>query len=448
MGTTGRSTSEVLEREVVRAGICTGCGACAAVGGATVRMQRTPAGPLPSFDHRRELASLALTACPGRGIHYPDLYRSHYGSTPESWLLGTQCGVRVGHAADEDVRRRGASGGVTTAVLLHLLETGRIDAALVVRQGVPTPAEAGVVIARTPGEIRAAAQSVYIPVSVLDVLRDLVPGERYAMTCLPEQSAALRVLQGAGHEAARQVHYVLGPYTGTALDPAAIRSLLRSHGVADDDAITSLEWRAGEWPGHLEVHLASGAVVRSKKVYYNFLIPFFVTQTSLQSMDFANEFADLAVGDAWSPAFESAGGGHSVFVTRSPAMEEVIAEMCRGGRLVAEDHDPLVATEMHGHMLDFKKRGGYLRNRFRVITGRKAPDYGFVPSPIGAGRVATEVVISGLFLVCRTRFARWAVQRVPERIIGPLFDRLRLAWKAASKPTKRKGLRSLTMVPR
>ena len=75
---------------------------------------------------------------------------------------------------------------------MHLLESGRIDAAIVVRQGVPTPERASAVVARTVAEIRAAAQSVYIPVPVFAVLGQLEPGKRYAMTCLPDQAAVLR----------------------------------------------------------------------------------------------------------------------------------------------------------------------------------------------------------------------------------------------------------------
>jgi hypothetical protein len=57
-----------------------------------------------------------------------------------------------------------------------------------------------------------------------------------------------------------------------------------------------------------------------------------------------------------------------------------------------------------------------------------------------------ELVVSGLFLVGSTRMARWMVARVPEKVIGPVFNRLRLIWKAMSKPTKRKSLGTMKMV--
>ena len=437
-----------LVEKVINAGICTGCGACVALAqSGQAKMLSSPTGINPWFAPDCELPELAWLACPGKGVDYPELYRQHYQSFPTDWRVGHIDKLWTGHASDAKVRAAGASGGVTSAVLIHLLETDRIDAAILVRQGSPAPEEASWVIARTREEILSCAQSVYIPVPVLDALGALNSGERYAMTCLPEQSSALRVMQHAGNERAGQIKFILGPYTGTALDKQAIRSLLRANGVATNDAITSLRWRAGEWPGYLEILTASGRQVRSKKVYYNFLIPFYITQTSLQSMDFANEFTDLSVGDAWSPKFESLGQGFSVVASRNPAMTAVMQEMVANGLLELEAAEVLEASAMHGHMIDFKKRGGYLRNRWRIFTGRAAPDYGLRPEPIDGPRIAVEVVISSLFAVCRTRAARWIMERLPERILGPLFNNLRLVWKNASKPAKRKGLRDLKMVP-
>jgi coenzyme F420 hydrogenase subunit beta len=432
---------------VVKPGICVGCGACVALdpSGQSV-MERTPKGPRPLYAAGADLPELAWEACPGKGIDYPKLYRDHYGGLPGSWLVGPIIATRTGYAADPAIRARGASGGVTTAVLIHLLESGRIDGAIVVRQGIPAPREASAVIAKTREEIVAAAQSVYIPVSVLDILPRLQPGKRYAVTLVPEQAAALRRLQASGHPQARQIEWVLGPYTGTALYPAAIDTFLRSNGVRKDDPVTSLEWRAGEWPGYLEIRTKSGKVLRSKKVYYNFLIPFFVTRASLQSMDFANEFCDLSVGDAWSPKFEAEGGGHSVVVTRSAKMEEVIAGMVEQGLLALDPEDDLKATEMHGHMIDFKKRGGHIRNQWRRRVGLAAPDYGMRPEKIPASRKAVEFAISGIFAIGSTWPARAALRLIPEKVIGPVFNKARLSWKNASKPTKRKGLAEFQMI--
>ena len=384
--------------------------------------------------------------CPAFKLSYPQLYRDHYGKVPESGLLGQVIEVRVGAARDAFIRRQGASGGILTSTLCYLLQSGRVDAVIAVRQGVPEPKLAQAVICATVEEIQQCAQSVYIPVSVLDALRLVTPGKRYAMTCLPDQAAALRALQREKFGPALQVDFVVGPYTGTALYPAAIDHYLRSNGVAADDPVVSLSWRAGEWPGYLEIKTASGVCLRSKKVYYNYLIPFYVTRNSTQNMDFSNEFADLAVGDAWSPVYESRGEGFAVFSTRTPHMEAVIVEMIDQGLLDVETMDPIKAAEMHGHMLDFKKRGGYIRNRIRRLFGRCAPDFGMRPSPLPIARVGAELVIFSILSICSTGLARMLLRMIPERWIGPFFDRMRLAWKKVSKPTKRKGLAQLEMI--
>ena len=438
--------SELL-KEVVERGICTSCGACVGVdsSGAS-RMVKTRFGPRPELNLSDESASLAKAACPALALNYPKLYEEHYGGAPERWLTGKVLKARTGFASDGEIRRNGASGGVTTQVLEYLLVSGRVDAVVVAKQGVPSALEASPVVVDTVEGIRAAAQSVYVPVAMLEILSRLEPGKRYAMTCVPDQAAAVRRLQLDGYEPARQVEFVLGPYTGTALYPEAINCFLRSNGVPEGDEVTSLKWRAGEWPGYLEIKTAGGRVLQSKKVYYNYLIPFFVTQNSLQNMDFVNEFADLAVGDAWSPKFEAMGAGFSVFVTRTERMEEVVAEMAGKGLLEVEDIDVFKSTEMHGHMIDFKRRGGYIRNQWRRALGLAAPDFGFRPDPLPTSRYLVEMVISSVFLVARTRFARFVLRQIPERLIGPAFDWTRLKWKALSKPTKRKGLGELTMV--
>lgn len=440
--------AERLFHQVIKPGICVGCGACVALDSSgKSKMEFKEIGPVPNFSKDSILPELAWDVCPGKGINYPVLYEKHYGSTPTNWITGRVQQVRIGYASNDKIRKVGASGGVITQTLIHLLESGRIDGAIVVKQGVPKPELASAVIARTRQEIIDCAQSIYVPVSCLDILPHLVEGEIYAITLVPEQSAALRFLQADGNEPSLQVKYILGPYTGTAIYPEAINCFLRSCGVKRDDGITSLKWREGDWPGYLEIITNSGKVVRSKKVYYNYLIPFFVTQTSLQSMDFVNEFADLAVGDAWSPVYEKESVGHSVVATRSCEMEEVILEMVSDGMLAMEEIDALKSTDMHGHMIDFKKRGSYIRNRFRQILGKKHYDCGLRPEPITTSRVVVELVISGIFFVARSKFARALLSLVPESIIGPIFNRVRLLWKAASKPTKRKGLKSLRMVP-
>lgn len=436
-----------FEAEVVAPGNCTHCGACVGLHPDLLRFEETERGPLPA--PRRSLtpeedASLALAwaVCPGRGVLYPELFQ-WMGTEVSTWLLGPYRKLWTGHAREEAVRRRGASGGVISRVLIHLLESGQVDGAVVLRQGVPTPEVASPVIARTREEVLAAAQSVYAVTPVLTILPEIeaFPG-RLAFVGLPEQVAALRMLQAAGHPAARKVVFVAGPYVGTNMYQGAVRAFLRAHGVKDGVPIAKLEWRAGEWPGHLRVETADGRVFTAHKFYYNYLIPFYVSRNCQITPDFSNELTDLSVGDAWSPDLEAAGGGHSVVVARSGRAVEVLEEMAAEGLLALEPVTLERAAAMHGHMIDFKKRGSFLRLEKQARRGLPVPEFGYRPAPsdLPRDRRLAETVISGSFAIGRQRWARWLVRQLPIGIVGPAFDLLRKRWKAVSKPTKRRGL--------
>jgi hypothetical protein len=98
------------------------------------------------------------------------------------------------------------------------------------------------------------------------------------------------------------------------------------------------------------------------------------------------------------------------------------------------------AISMHAHMYDFKKRGAFIRLCWRRALGLQAPTYGYEPEQIAFLRKVVEFVVSGLFVICGTTVVRRGMGRIPFRVLGPIFDFLRKAWKAVSKPAKRSKL--------
>jgi coenzyme F420 hydrogenase subunit beta len=439
---------EQLQTEVIQAGLCTHCGTCVGLAEG-LEMRQTQRGPIPNLipGSNLFLPHQAYEACPGRGLDYPALQKYVNRQLPENWLLGPVRQSFTGYSGVAEIRQRGASGGVITQVLVYLLTQGLVDGAVVLRQGWPEPWLSTPVIARTIEEIVAASQSVYVPTSVNSILKEMSAFEgRLAYVGLPDQVASLRRLQQLGHPGAQKVAYVLGPYVGTFFYLGAIESYLHSNGISGLEEILELRYRAGEWPGYLKITTRSGRVLKAPKFYYNYLIPFYITQSSLLSVDFTNELTDISVGDAWHPRFENAtqdnptGGGFSVVLARSSQAEALLAQMRSTGDLVLEETSLEEVMTMHGHMLDFKKRGAFIRISWRKVRGQTAPDYGYSPAQLSLSRRLVEVVISGIFGICQTRLARWLVEQIPLRIVGPVFDSLRRAWKSISKPTKRRGL--------
>ena len=436
-----------LREEVIDAGLCTHCGLCAGLASG-VSMEEGPNGPLPVAkeplpESDAPAFSLAWNACPGRGAPTAELWRQ-ITERPAHPLLGPVRSHHIGHASDPTIRRGGASGGVITRTMAHLLESGRVDGVVTLRQDPDDPERARAVIARTAEEVYATAQSVYAVTPMLDRWPEFEAFEgTLAFVGLPDQIAAIRMMQAAGDETAQKIRFIAGPYVGTNLLPGAVRAFLRSRGVPASVPITGLQWRAGEWPGYLEVKTADGGVHRAKKFYYNYLIPFYIAPSCLFTPDFTNELTDLSVGDAWSPRFESAGCGHSVVLARTQLAEEVLSEMEAAEKLTLEPVELDEALSMHGHMLDLKKRGSFIRFDRRARQGLPVPDFGYRPATITRERRRVERVLGLIFAIGRTRWARGIVVRIPLPIVGTTFNILRKTWKRLSKPTKRKGLAEL-----
>ncbi|MBD2090271.1 Coenzyme F420 hydrogenase/dehydrogenase, beta subunit C-terminal domain [Microcoleus sp. FACHB-1515] len=462
-----------LQTEVIRPGNCTHCGACVGLNPQLLEFRQTEQGPLPQLRSiealnqwpddkklatffgsleeilaaRSQQMPLAWSVCSGRGVPYPDLLNWLFPDTERDPLIGAYRQIFTGYASDPGVRRRGASGGVISRVLIHLLESGQIDGAIVLQQGLHDPETATPIIATTRADILAAAQSVYAVTPMLTLLPEMEKfAGRLAFVGLPEQVTALRMLQAAGHPAAQKVVFVAGPYTGTNMYAGAVRAFLRMQGVEDSIAITALQWRAGEWPGYLRVETADGREFKAQKFYYNYLIPFYISRNCQITPDFTNEATDLSVGDAWSPAFEQAGGGHSVVVARSELAEKILAQMQAADELHLESIALPAALAMHGHMLDFKKRGTFIRLAVQHFLREPIPDFGYRPAKIPLSRWLVEVVISGSFAVGRNPIARWVVSKLPIELVGPAFNSLRKTWKGLSKPTKRKGLAEVEFI--
>ena len=440
-----RPSTEVwakLKHRVIAPGLCTHCGTCVGLSTPELTMASSSSGPVPKALGPGAGAAhpYAYEACPGKGLNYPDLYQHVFGSLPESWLIGPQKQLFVGHSTDEALRQNAASGGIITQVLVHLLHEGFVDGAVVVVQGRPEPWSAEPVLATSEEEILSASQSVYVPVPVNTILAkvEAFPG-RLAYVGLPDQVSSIRQLQALGHGPSKKIEIILGPYVGTYMYFEAIESFLSSNGVFDLNEVVRLKYREGEWPGHLCIELGNGRLLTADKFYYNYLIPFFVTNSSLMSVDFTNELTDISVGDAWHPRYEKKGGGYSAIIARSENGLHILEDLRHKKRISLEKK----GYSMHAHMIEFKKRGAFIRMGLRKKFGKAVPEYGYQVRNIPQRRTLIELCIMAIFAVCRTRTAKRLLRQVPIRWMGPLFNHLRISWKRISKPGKREGLLDL-----
>ena len=156
--------------------------------------------------------------------------------------------------------------------------------------------------------------------------------------------------------------------------------------------------------------------------------------------DLSNEFTDISGGDAWAPVYEERGKGFSMVLARSEKGQAILDEMAGEGRL---DLDPIGENEaiaMHSHGYDLKKRGTFIRMKYRRWMGRKNPDYGYLMKGFTFKRYLMEFIIDALFILMGTRLARFIVERIPPNRVGRVFEKSRTVWKRSTKKIKKSQL--------
>ncbi len=421
---------ETLMRTVVRRGLCTRCGTCVGACPADNLFMDDPLGAcLPSPRDRCTGCGLCLAACPGATVDFAPLERALFGEGVSEPFLGVARRAYVVHAADAATRRAGSSGGVVTALLLHLLDRREIAGALVFApvEGEPWHGWGG--IARTRAEVLAAAQSRYHLSPLNTALRDIPAGAgTYAYVGLPCQVHGLRKLQSeVGVRRDLGLSPVIGLYCGNNLYYAATRAMLKKLGIRRPEELVSLRYREGVWPGSFWARTSDGRERAISKLDFNQAIPFYVNRRCLFCIDLTNELDDLSVGDGWAKE----GGeqeGWSVAIARTERGDDLLRGAVAAGTLVAEEIGLADARRMHSHAFDLKKIGAPLRLRLWRACGVPVPRYDRSSPRVGAARRLFEIVVSLQFALASTRAGRALFGAIPPRLLGRIFRALRKGW--------------------
>ncbi len=431
-------------REVINNNLCNRCGSCVGLSHGDIIFSDKTGKYLPQIirEPDNETADLLWQACAGKEFNFPD-YRSLIYPDAANFHLytGTYQSINIGFAAKEEIRSKGASGGILSAILIWLLEQKLIDGAVVTGMSQSEPWLSQSFIATTAEEILQAAQSKYIITSVNEILPEIGQFEgKLAYVGLPGQVQSIRKLQAIKHPWVKNIDYIFGPFYGNTLHFSSVKSFLRSYGHKDYQQISKLYFRYGEWPGNMRVEFSDGRVIQLPKFHANYLIPFHILKNSLLCSDLSNEFTDISGGDAWAPVYEERGKGYSMVIARSARGQQLLETMQKDGVLDLQPIDENEAITMHSHGYDLKKRGTFIRIKFRKMLGLPVPDYGYTLGGFTFQRYIMEVFITLMFLLLGTRFMRWLVELLPPAFIGRIFERSRKIWKKSTYNIKRSDL--------
>lgn len=257
--------------------------------------------------------------------------------------VGEFAGVYFTYARDEAFRQRSASGGSTTALLVHLLETGQIEGALVVyTEIVDGLVVAKLKIATTRAELLAAQGSKYSPVRFgTEEIEGLVnyPG-RLAAVLLP--CDALKLMRARKREKVLddKMVLVIALVCGHNSE-AELTKLITDRMGSGHGALRDFHYRSGHWRGEMTATFEDGAVVKQPfGRFSDYRNLYFYAQTKCNHcFDHYGYYCDISAGDIWSLSMRKDPIKHTALLTRSAAGERVLAEAVAAGKIVSERQD-------------------------------------------------------------------------------------------------------------
>ncbi|MFC0205830.1 Coenzyme F420 hydrogenase/dehydrogenase, beta subunit C-terminal domain [Novosphingobium soli] len=365
--------------DVVDAGLCIGCGACAAGQGAMGwddYGQLKPTGawtraPTPQFALTCPFSPQAADEDALASARFPE--PAHRDAR-----IGSFEAAYVGHVAQGAFRAEGSSGGMVSWVAAELLERGLIDG---VAHVIPAdPATDGGFfryrMSRSIDDVREGARSRYHPVEMSAMLEEVraAPG-RYAFVGVPCFIKALNLLCAQDPVLEARIAYRLGLFCGHMKSARFVESFAWQLGAPMAD-VRAVEYRRKD-PGRpanwYTAHLTLADGTARWQDWWHLVdgdwgAGYFQNPACSYCDDVVAETADIAFGDAWVEPYSSDGRGTNVVIVRSPELRDMVQAAIAEGRLALEAVDAAFIADTQAAGLRQRREG--LAYRLRVAPPR------------------------------------------------------------------------------
>lgn len=375
-----KSQSPALAR-VAKGDLCAGCGACAALAPGKVAMAVVEPGflrPVQSAPLNMHEEAGISAVCPGLG----QTVEAQGRRDPILW--GPYVEVMTGYATDDSIRFAGASGGGLSALLVHLIESGTVDAVVQTTASAELPIGNSPIITMDKKNIIAAAGSRYAPSAPLEginaqVTASKADGMRYAFVGKPCDAAAMHALRRRDPEVATAFPVILSFFCAGVPSHEGGREVLAKLGTTLDQTMT-FRFRGNGWPGRATATAQDGTE-RSMSYHDSWggILSRHVQMRCKLCADGTGTAADIVCADAW----ESDAGGYPLF-DESPGVSLIMARTDLGARLVAEataagviKTQPFDISGLASIQVGQRDRRRALLARLigRRITGKPIPKY-------------------------------------------------------------------------
>jgi coenzyme F420 hydrogenase subunit beta len=317
-----------------------------------------------------------LDVCPGIDVSH-DAKAQGAGTIEElaqSW--GPVLEVWEGFASDAEIRHKGSSAGMASALALFCVEDLGMRGAVHIRAEDESAHLNRTAFSRTRDELLASTGSRYAPASPCDGLGHIEQADGPAVFIgKPCDVEALRKAQAIRPALDRNVGVAIGIFCAGTPSSQGTLDLLRKHGIRPED-VEELRYRGRGWPGHFAVRLKGESEWRDLATYaeaWGFLQAYRPYRCYL-CPDGTSEFADISCGDPWYREVEPGEPGTSLVVVRTEKGRDIVKRAMAAGAVELRRVDPKTLS-MSQRELQLKRGAIWGRVLTMQSLGLPAPSF-------------------------------------------------------------------------
>ena len=285
--------------------LCTGCGICVgACPSKAISMQVRQGNFRPVIDKEAckndKGCHRCYDACPGLGINLTDIaeecFKDEQIKTDK--LAGSYLKCFTGYSNDYDVRYHSASGGMVSQFLIWLLESGKIDGAVITAFDKDMPLMVRSYIASSREEVLKGKSSKYAPVTLNHAVQDIkaAKGSRYVIVGLPCHIQGFRKYERLDKKFREKIAGYFAIYCSSGRSFYLTEYVLRERKI-DRSKLSYFAYRDNGCLGNM---VAKGDGINHEERFQNYYHPLrsiFVPRRCTLCVDHYGELGDVCFGD-------------------------------------------------------------------------------------------------------------------------------------------------------
>ena len=298
---TVKKGAKELEREVVKQGLCTGCGACIDICPyINLVKERAVIIEQCGIDEGR-----CYNFCPRTNVDVSELDQQVFGTLRKDAVIGSYISILTGRTKDGGLKNTAQDGGIVSALCTYVLDSKKIDGAVLAKSSdfIPTP-----IIAKTKKDVIESAGTKYTVSPTLIGVKDAIKEgiEKIGVVATPCQVTAARKMQNLGEE---KIKLIIGLFCIESFFSENFYDFLK-----EKSASSSIK-KVNITGGKLFLQTDNSTVEVNLSDVKQFARP-----TCEVCPDVTSEFADISVGSIGSEE------GWNTIIIRNKTAEDLIKE--------------------------------------------------------------------------------------------------------------------------